>query len=193
MQILKIQADRLKLDPHNERAHNRLNVEAIKRSLMAFGQRSPIVVNQRLEVLKGNGTLVAARELGWAEIFIVQANLTPEQEKAYKIADNKTGDLSSWDLPKLSETMKQLSEEMREATGFQDYELKPLISSWTPPEVNEDSDLDFRRPTTYKLGADEAEAVQTAIELFKSLYPGCSEAEALRGIAVDWVRRCFFI
>jgi len=58
----------LSLDPANVRKHDRRNLDAIKASLRKFGQQKPIVVDTKGIVLAGNGTLTAAKELGWSEI-----------------------------------------------------------------------------------------------------------------------------
>lgn len=59
------------------------NIEAIKGSLAKFGQQKPIVVNKDNVVVAGNGTLEAARQLGWKEINVVRTNLTGAELTAF--------------------------------------------------------------------------------------------------------------
>lgn len=86
------------LDPSNARKHGDRNIEAIKASLAKFGQRAPIVVQRDgMVVRSGNGRLLAAKALGWAEIaatIIDEDNATAAQ---FAIADNRTAELAEWD------------------------------------------------------------------------------------------------
>jgi len=102
--------DTLALDPRNARKHGRRNLDAIKASLAEFGQRRPLVVDTDMTVIAGNGTLEAARALGWSEIDItvVPSQWTRERAKAYALADNRTAELASWDEEVLFETLTEL-------------------------------------------------------------------------------------
>ena len=68
MKLEAISIESLSLDPSNVRKHSRRNLDAIKASLRKFGQQKPIVVDAKCIVLAGNGTLTAAKELGWTEV-----------------------------------------------------------------------------------------------------------------------------
>lgn len=96
------------LDPANARKHDKKNLEAIKGSLARFGQQKPLVVGSDNVIIAGNGTLEAARALGWTEINIVRSDLKGIDRTAYSIADNRTGEISSWDLPVLSQILEDL-------------------------------------------------------------------------------------
>lgn len=100
-------------------------------SLQRFGQQSPIVVDDQDQVIKGNGTLEAAKRLGWTEIQIVRTDLSGDEAEAYAIADNKTGDLSEFNFEKLAGRLKHLEERGidLESTGFQKFELEPLLQA----------------------------------------------------------------
>lgn len=140
----------LKLKPHprNVRTHDERNIGSIMASLEAFGQRTPVVVNKRNQVLKGNGTLESIKRLGWDTIEYVVADLSPEQELAYMLADNKTSDLSEFDYAGLTEILKELSdlEVDMDTTGFSEYELKPLFTAqdWSPRERKDEDDPEER-------------------------------------------------
>lgn len=105
---MKVEA--LQLDPRNARKHGRRNLDAIVASLSEFGQRRPLVVMSDMMVIAGNGTLQAARELGWSEIAVtvVPEDWTREQAAAYALADNRTAELATWDDDVLSETLAEL-------------------------------------------------------------------------------------
>jgi ParB-like chromosome segregation protein Spo0J len=110
MNITKMVIDDLTLDPNNARKHDDKNLKAIAESLKQFGQRKPIVV-WRNTVIAGNGTIVAARSLGWIEIdvSIIPEHWEIEKVKAYALADNRTAELATWDKEVLSSQLIELS------------------------------------------------------------------------------------
>ncbi|MEA3367351.1 MAG: ParB N-terminal domain-containing protein [Planctomycetota bacterium] len=71
-------------------------VEAVASSIDQFGWRQPIVVDRDGVVIAGHTRLKAARHLGLAKVPVHEADLTPAQAKAYRLADNRTGDLADW-------------------------------------------------------------------------------------------------
>ena len=87
---LAVAMDALVLDPANARKHDQKNLDAIKGSLARFGQRVPLVVNSRNNVIeKGNGTFLAARELDWTHIAVVDVDDDPLDAAGFSIADNR--------------------------------------------------------------------------------------------------------
>ena len=65
MKVESARISALTLDPCNARRHGAQNIEAVKSSLRRFGQQKPIVVDEDGVIVAGNGTVAAARELGW--------------------------------------------------------------------------------------------------------------------------------
>lgn len=110
LEVRSVPIDSLILDPRNARKHNRRNLDAIKGSLTRFGQRRPLVVMSDMTVIAGNGTLQAARDLGWTEIAVtvVPEDWTADEAKAYALADNRTAELAEWDDAVLAETLAEL-------------------------------------------------------------------------------------
>jgi ParB-like chromosome segregation protein Spo0J len=127
----------LKPDEKNVRLHDERNIEAIKASLSRFGQQKPILVDANNVVLAGNGTLLAARELGWKKINITKTNLSGEEARAYAIADNRTTDLSVFSEADLVESLSQImagSEDIEMADmGFSVDEYNDMIESQEDP------------------------------------------------------------
>jgi ParB-like chromosome segregation protein Spo0J len=120
MQLERIKVADLKLDANNARQHDQTNLAAISGSLTQFGQRKPIVVDSQNTVVAGNGTLEAARLIGWTEIDCVRvpADWNAEQIKAYALADNRTAELAQWIPEVLSEQLTELEIEGFEITAF---------------------------------------------------------------------------
>jgi len=110
MNVESVPVVSLKEDPENARLHPERNIEAIKASLAAYGQQKPIVVGKDGTVVAGNGTLVAAKALGWEKIDIVRTDLEGAKAKAFAIADNRTAELALWDEAALAETLQYLGD-----------------------------------------------------------------------------------
>ena len=108
---MKISITDLSLDPKNARKHSARNLEAIAASLEKFGQRKPIVVHRGV-VLAGNGTLEAAKSLGWTEIDVAEVpqNWDNDTAKAYALADNRTAELAEWDESELAKQLLELQD-----------------------------------------------------------------------------------
>lgn len=86
-------------------------VDAVAASLKEFGFRQPIVVDVDGVIVCGHTRFKAAQKLGLAKVPVhVAKDLTPEQIRAYRIADNKTSDLSDWDYDILPIELSELQE-----------------------------------------------------------------------------------
>lgn len=115
---LAVPIESLKADPKNTRTHDEANLKAIEASLLKFGQVSPIVVNSRNnQVVVGNGRLIAATRLGWTHIAVVRKTLTPAEQRALSIADNRTAELADWDMERLESELASFEEEDSELFG----------------------------------------------------------------------------
>lgn len=132
MKLERVRLERLKLHPANPRLHDERNLAAIKDSLTRYGQQKPVVVDAKNVVIAGNGTVTAARELGWKTIGVVRTELTGSLAKAFAIADNRTSELSSWDNALLLEQLNSISRatEISAADlGFDGEDLKEFAKS----------------------------------------------------------------
>jgi len=113
----------LLLDPENARKHSQKNLDAIKASLTKFGQRKPIVINHKGVILAGNGTVEAAKDLGWdhIDVAVVPSDWDEATARAYALADNRTAELAEWDESVLAKQLLELMDENFdiEAIGFE--------------------------------------------------------------------------
>ena len=74
-------------------------VAKVAASLAEYGWRQPIVVDTQGVIVAGHTRLLAAQRLGLAQVPVhVASDLTAQQIKAYRLADNRTAEESSWDL-----------------------------------------------------------------------------------------------
>lgn len=150
-----IGVDELTPDPDNARHHSERNIDAIAASLDEFGQRTPLVVQKsdgELIVRKGNGTLQAARSLGWNQIVVIVVEEPDHLARAYAIADNRSGELAGWNEDKLEQILDELNREHVDAfemTGFLEEELADLQNDWDiePEDLDEIEDYDEEQET----------------------------------------------
>jgi len=97
MKIVHWSLDRIKPYENNPRV-NDAAVDAVARSIQQFGFRQPIVVDEDGVIICGHTRWKAARKLGLKTVPVhVAKDLSPEQIKAYRIADNQTASLAEWD------------------------------------------------------------------------------------------------
>ena len=110
MEIETVKCADLNLDADNARLHPPEGQEALRNSLLQFGQRKPIVVSSNNTVVAGNGTLQAAMDLGWETISIVRIpqSWSPEEIRAFALADNRTNELSQWDWEQVAKQVEEL-------------------------------------------------------------------------------------
>lgn len=118
MQVQSMKIDEVKPYPNNPR-NNDDGVEAVANSIREFGWQQPIVVDKDNVIIVGHTRYKAARKLGMKEVPVVVANnLTPEQVKAYRLADNKTGELTDWDMSLLDDELGDIADIDMSDFGF---------------------------------------------------------------------------
>jgi len=165
-------------DPANARQHGERNIKAIIDSLKAFGQQKPIVVDKRGIVVAGNGTLEAAKRLGWSEISIVRSELDPTQATAFGIADNRTAELAEWDEEVLRSLLDSMDDEMLDVLNFSETEMGAFNIADVPFVELDNSENKTFRGMTFQLHEDQVAIVEKAIELAKSHGKNLSEVNA---------------
>ena len=90
LRIEQLRIDELRPYERNPRTHSDDQVAKLAASLVEFGWTMPVLVNDELEVIAGHGRILAARRLGLDAVPVIRlAHLSPEQVRAYRIADNK--------------------------------------------------------------------------------------------------------
>jgi len=142
-------------------------VDAVAKSIKEFGWQQPIVVDREMVIIVGHTRLKAAESLGLTEVpVIVAENLTPEQVKAYRIADNKTGEIAEWNYELLPFEIKDLQDANFDLSllGFDSEELDRILNGdadkqveagkTEPDAVPEAPEIpESRRGEVYQLGA----------------------------------------
>lgn len=139
----RVKIDSLKFDPRNARKHDDRNIKAIMDSLSKFGQQKAIVVGEGGVVIAGNGTLEAAKRLGWDTIDVRRSGLKADEATAYAIADNRSAELAEWDDPVLGDILGELKESGWELDdlGFNDDDLKDILKQEPVPGLTDEDEV----------------------------------------------------
>jgi DNA modification methylase len=148
MKILQVPVVDLSHDPANARKHPERNLDTIVASLRRFGQQKPIVIDRNNIVRAGNGTLEAAKRLGWEKIDCVRTELNGADATAYAIADNRTAELAEWDDEVLAATLNGLAleEGLLEAAGYDEEELAAMLAEIDDAAVGEVTEDEVPEP-----------------------------------------------
>lgn len=114
-------------------------VDAVANSIKEFGWQQPIVVDNEGVIIAGHTRYKAAKKLGLKHVPVVVAdNLTPDQVKAYRLADNKTAELADWDMDLLNEELDQIRDIDMSQFGFDDLDSLELEDADTAKDDNFD-------------------------------------------------------
>lgn len=121
MEIKRVKLSEIRPYVKNPR-RNDSAVDAVAASIKEFGWQQPIVVDKDGVIIAGHTRYKAAKKLKCKEVPVVYAdNLTEEQVKAYRLADNKTSELAEWDADLLSEELLDLQDFDMGQFGFDDF------------------------------------------------------------------------
>ena len=131
-------------------------IEKVAASIKEFGFRQPIVVDADGVIIVGHVRLLAAKHLGLAFVPVHRTDLSPQQAAAYRLADNRSAEESSWDMELLPAEIAKLAESGYDLSslGFDPAELAGLLAMTTgglidPDEVPEPPAEPISRPGTH--------------------------------------------
>ena len=109
-------------------------VEAVKQSIQDYGFINPIILDKDNVIIAGHTRYLALMSLGYAHAACLVTDLTPEQAKAYRIADNKTSELAEWDKPLLIAELREVLDLPRMKIYFPDMNLSTVLESIPLPK-----------------------------------------------------------
>jgi len=112
--------------PNNPRVTDQQAVDTVAAGIKQFGwRRGPIVVDKNGVIIVGHTRRLAALQLGLKTVPVTVADkLTEEQARQYRILDNRTGELTSWDYNQLAEELRALGDD-----------IDMLIPAWDSDEL----------------------------------------------------------
>lgn len=106
----------------NNPRDNDTAVDAVASSIKEFGFKVPIIITKDNVIIAGHTKLKASLKLGLTEVpCIIADDLNEEQIKAFRLADNKTAELATWDFSKLEEELSNIDMDMIQF-GFEEME-----------------------------------------------------------------------
>lgn len=95
--------------PQNARRHSKKQVRQIANSINRFGFTNPVLISDEDEIIAGHGRVMAAKELGLLKVPAVRlSHLSPEERRAYVLADNKLALNAGWDTEILAIELQAL-------------------------------------------------------------------------------------
>lgn len=111
MNIKEIPVGEIKEYEKNARKNDKA-VDLVAQSIEKYGFKVPIVVDKDSVIIAGHARLKAAKRLGLETVpCVVADDLTEEQVRAFRLADNKTAELAEWDFSKLEEELEAMDED----------------------------------------------------------------------------------
>ena len=183
--------DSLIQDQENARTHPDRNMEAIKNSLIKFGQTKPVLIKRGVPVIvAGNGTHIAALSIPWTHLAAVpvRADLSDAEVVALGLADNETAVLAEWDFKKVADLLQKMPAELRAFTGFAPWEIEPLLrADWTPRPESGGTDAPAG-VVTYKATLEQAQVISRAISKLRESEGGdVTDGRGLELICADFL------
>jgi ParB-like chromosome segregation protein Spo0J len=152
-----------KIKPYsgNAKLHPEGQINKLVKIIKDVGFKGAILVDKNMEIIAGHGRYLAAKKLGMKEIpVIVDKDLTPEQVRRFRIADNKIAE-SPWDMELLVEEMALIQEEWEkgafdfEYVGFGEEEWEASLTAFHHERVKTQRRLNRRQPA-WRVTASEA-------------------------------------
>ena len=112
----------------NNPRNNEKAVEAVANSIREFGFKNPIIVDRQKVIVSGHTRRLAALKLGLDQVPVVYADdLTEDQIKAFRLADNRVAEMAAWDEDLLKEEMAKAVDFEFGDYGFDQKELDEIV------------------------------------------------------------------
>ena len=119
---------------------NKDAVQYVANSIKEFGFKVPVVIDKNNVIVAGHTRYMASKQLGLKEIpCIVADDLTDEQIKAFRLADNKVGEIAEWDFEMLDKELALLTD-----IDMSDFNFKEEDINWD--DVEDLTDESYEEP-----------------------------------------------
>ena len=145
----------------NNPRNNDKEVKFVANSIKQFGFKVPIIIDKNGVIVAGHTRLKAAKQLGMKEVpCIMSDDLTPEQVKAFRLAENKTAELADWDYELLDSELADITQLNMGDFGFEEIDNNVIGSLMDEGFSDVGRDLDafsitFNFPIEHKEKMDE--------------------------------------
>lgn len=166
MQIIYKKLEELHPYKNNPRRNDKA-VDAVANSIQEFGFKVPAVIDKSGEIIAGHTRYKAAKKLGMKEIpCIIADDLTEEQIRAFRLADNKVGEMAEWDFDLLDEELEKMSYIDMEEFGF---DLGDPSHFWGDEEGERTEEYnEFEEKFKPKLTTDDCYTPEAVYEVVKN-------------------------
>lgn len=159
----------------NPRVITQAAVDAVARSIRAYGFNEPIIADENGVILAGHNRLKAARQLGLQTVPVIWTDdLDSVKSRAYRIADNRTAEFAQWDRAKLDselESLLQAGETDFDSMGIDQWELDRLSKG--ADALGKDDFLSNRDYKKKRAEEDESDPESAPKKAGKPLAPPC--------------------
>lgn len=193
MEVKNFRLDELKPYEKNPRRNDRA-VDSVAKSIEQFGFKIPIVVDADNVIIAGHTRYKAAKKLRLEFVpCVIADDLSPEQVKAFRLVDNKTAELATWDFEKLGEELNSLASELTDGFSFdtpqdESTDLAVEIQSTPTKQTAEYESITFMFSREQKKIVDEAlEAVTDEIQ--ETFGNPNKKANAIFEVVRQWAER----
>lgn len=173
MKIQNLPLDDIKPYWRNPRK-NEAAVEAVKQSIQDYGFNQPIILDPKKIIIAGHTRYKALLELGWKEAPCVMVDLPPAKAKEYRIADNKTAELSDWDMDALIPELREIEGVANMQVFFPDFDLQGLLEETATVATVTTADIE-KQSEKMESKFEEASATVQG-QYVEILCPHCGEA-----------------
>lgn len=132
-QLARLVAPVGELHPHPSNPR-RGDIEALRASLVRFGQQRPILALSDGTIVAGHHVYYAAIAEEWTHVAVIRSDLTGEEVKAYLAADNRTAELGEYDEQSLAALLRDIQPNL-DGTGYTGDDVEFLLAMIAPPEL----------------------------------------------------------
>ena len=192
LKIEYVDIDSIKPYENNPR-HNEEAIPYVMNSIKEFGFKNPIIIDKNNVIIAGHTRLESAKRLGMKEVPIIHADdLTEEQVKAFRLADNKVSEKAEWDFNMLDAELADLDINM-EDFGFEKLDINE--EDFGTQFNLKEGDREPIQTMSITLSDEQVEKVNEAINKMKQTntfknYEGInqnSNGNALYLVVLEWL------
>lgn len=173
MKVQNIPLDDVKPYWRNPRK-NEGAIEAVKKSIQDYGFNQPLILDAKKVIIAGHTRYKALLELGYKDAPCVIVDLPPAKAKEYRIADNKTSELSEWDMDALIPELREIEGVASMQVFFPDLDLQSLLEDTATVAAVTTAEIEKQQEKMENRFEEHSNAVQG--QYVEILCPHCGEA-----------------
>lgn len=174
MQVQQIKTDIIKPYWRNARDNSK-TIGALKKSIVEFGFNQPLVLDKKYTIIAGHARYKAMLELGMEEIPCVIVDMDAAKVKQYRIADNKTHEMTSWVHDELLVELRELSDWKDLDLYFPNVDVQGWLQESVGQAVKEVTDDQVKKQLEHNENVFEASTDAVMADQLEVMCPHCTE------------------